>query len=74
MQTLKVTCTLLSLSLLTNIALAGDDTKEKLSDQRMATSPAQLIKLLSDVSFMPTKEYTNKYQAEFNDIIQPLSA
>ena len=45
-------------------AFAEDSAKSELSDQRMAASPEALMKVLSEVSFLPPGDYEAKLNAE----------
>jgi len=56
--------------LLTGSALAEEAKNPKLSDQRMATSPEGLMKVLSDVSFLSPEEYQAKFNAEKSTTIR----
>ena len=50
---------------------AGSAGDTALSDQRMATSPQELIKILSEAAYLKPEEYQAKWDAEVGETIHP---
>jgi hypothetical protein len=68
---MTVVVTLAGAALMAGSTLADESDSPKLSDQRMASSPAGLMKVLSDVSFLDPEDYQAKFNAEKSTTIHP---